>query len=479
MKEETQKKDSYKKLFSNTLIFAIGTFSSKILVFLLVPLYTHALVPKDFGIADLLMQCANLLIPIVSVAITESVIRFGLDKRYNKKTVFTTGFVVIIFGMLVLLPFMPFISMIRFVKGYGILLYLYVFIASIKLHFSEFVRSKQLLKLYAFNGILTTFLMLGLNILFLVVLKIGLIGYLLAIMLSDFISIIFLFIIAELYKYFSLSSLKKTVMRQMLKFSVPLMPAMIMWWITNVSDRFLVQTFIGDNANGLYAAAYKIPTIITAIYSMFNQAWNLSAITEYDSSKKGRFYTNVFNSNQSVVYIVAGGILLCIMPLVKILLDNKYFIAYRYIPFLVLAAVFTCFTSFLGSIYAATKKSKNSFYTLLFGALLNIVLNLILIPIVGINGASIATFASYSLVFMLRIIDIKRFIHIKVNFLSMILNMMLLGTMTAAILLMGEFMIVPLLLCFATIVIINFSVILKSVKAVMPEKIKRRIPFLK
>ena len=209
MKEETQKKDSYKKLFSNTLIFAIGTFSSKILVFLLVPLYTHALVPKDFGIADLLMQCANLLIPIVSVAITESVIRFGLDKRYNKKTVFTTGFVVIIFGMLVLLPFMPFISMIRFVKGYGILLYLYVFIASIKLHFSEFVRSKQLLKLYAFNGILTTFLMLGLNILFLVVLKIGLIGYLLAIMLSDFISIIFLFIIAELYKYFSLRKKKK------------------------------------------------------------------------------------------------------------------------------------------------------------------------------------------------------------------------------------------------------------------------------
>lgn len=479
MKEATSKKDSYKKLFSNTLIFAIGTFSSKILVFLLVPLYTHALAPKDFGIADLLMQCANLLIPIVTLAITESVIRFGLDKRYNKKTVFTTGFVVIICGMIVLLPIMPLLSMIKFVKGYGILVYLYVLIASIKLHFSEFVRAKQLLKLYAFNGILTTFLMLTLNIIFLVVMKIGLVGYLLAIMLSDLISIIFLFFIAELYKYFSLKSLKKSALRQMLKFSVPLMPAMIMWWITNVSDRFLVQTFIGDSANGLYAAAYKIPTIITAIYSMFNQAWNLSAITEYDSSKKGRFYSNVFNSNQSVVYIVSGGILLCVIPLVNILLDSKYFEAYKYIPFLVLAAIFTCFTSFLGSLYAATKKSKNSFYTLLFGAVLNIILNLVLIPTIGINGASIATFASYFLVFMLRIIDIKRFFHIKVDFLSMLLNMMLLGAMTAAILLMGKMMFIPLILCFVTIVIINFSVILKSVKVVLPEKIKSKIPFLK
>lgn len=479
MKETSTQNNSYKKLFSNTIIFAIGSFSSKILVFLLLPLYTSALSQEAYGVADLLVQSANLLIPIVTLAITESVIRFGLDKKYNKKTVFTASLMIILCGMIVLAAVMPFISMIKYVKGYGLLLYVYVFIASIKLHVSEFIRAKQLVKLYAFNGIVTTFSMLILNIIFLLVLKIGILGYMLAIVLSDFISILFLTYIAQLYKYFSLKSLKKSVMKQMLVFSVPLMPAMIMWWITNVSDRFLVQGYLGEGANGIYAAAYKIPTIITTIYSMFNQAWNLSAITEYDSKKKEKFYSNVFNSNQSIIYVVAGGILLFLIPLTEILMSDKFFIAYKYTPILVLASIFTCFTSFFGSIYAATKKSKNSLYTILFGAILNIILNIILIPRIGINGASIATVVSYFLIFFLRIIDINRFMKIRVNIINMILSMMLLIVMTASTLLMEKFLFIPLILCFITLVIINFSVILKSAKAVLPERIKSKISFLR
>jgi O-antigen/teichoic acid export membrane protein len=477
--KETNTNNSYKKLFSNTIIFAIGSFSSKILVFILLPLYTSALSQEAYGVADLLVQSANLLIPIVTLAITESVIRFGLDKKYNKKTVFTASLMIILCGMIVLAAVMPFISMIKYVKGYGLLLYVYVFIASIKLHVSEFIRAKQYVKLYAFNGILTTFSMLILNIIFLLVLKIGVLGYLLAIVLSDVISILFLTYIAQLYKYFSLKSLKKSVMKQMLVFSVPLMPAMIMWWITNVSDRFLVQGYLGEGANGIYAAAYKIPTIITTIYSMFNQAWNLSAITEYDSKKKEKFYSNVFNSNQSIIYVVAGGILLFLIPLTEILMSDKFFIAYKYTPILVLASIFTCFTSFFGSIYAATKKSKNSLYTILFGAILNIILNIILIPRIGINGASIATVVSYFLIFFLRIIDINRFMKIRVNIINMILSMMLLIVMTASTLLMEKFLFIPLILCFITLVIINFSVILKSAKAVLPERIKSKISFLR
>lgn len=477
--KETNTNNSYKKLFSNTIIFAIGSFSSKILVFILLPLYTSALSQEAYGVADLLVQSANLLIPIVTLAITESVIRFGLDKKYNKKTVFTTSLLIILCGMIILAAVMPFISMIKYVKGHGILLYVYVFVACIKLHVSEFIRAKQYVKLYAFNGILTTFSMLILNIIFLLVLKIGVLGYLLAIVLSDVISILFLTYIAQLYKYFSLKSLKKSVMKQMLVFSVPLMPAMIMWWITNVSDRFLVQGYLGEGANGIYAAAYKIPTIITTIYSMFNQAWNLSAITEYDSKKKEKFYSNVFNSNQSIIYVVAGGILLFLIPLTEILMSDKFFIAYKYTPILVLASIFTCFTSFFGSIYAATKKSKNSLYTILFGAILNIILNIILIPRIGINGASIATVVSYFLIFFLRIIDINRFMKIRVNIINMILSMMLLIVMTASTLLMEKFLFIPLILCFITLVIINFSVILKSAKAVLPERIKSKISFLR
>jgi len=76
MKSKNQ--NIYSKLFSNTIIFAIGSFSSKILVILLLPLYTNALEPSQFSSVDLIIQIANLMLPIATLSIAESIIRFGL-----------------------------------------------------------------------------------------------------------------------------------------------------------------------------------------------------------------------------------------------------------------------------------------------------------------------------------------------------------------------------------------------------------------
>lgn len=479
MKDNNRSNNSYKKLFSNTIVFAIGSFSSKILVFLLLPLYTAVLNPDQYSSVDLIIQIANLMLPVATLSISESIIRFGLDKKYNKSSVFTTGLLITLMGMVLVSVAMPFLSMTEYVKGYSFLLYIYIFTASIKLIFTEFVRSKGYVKLYSFNGLLTTFFMIILNIIFLLVLRIGIYGYLLAIILSDFISILFLFVIARLYGYFSLKAFNKNIARQMLAFSIPLIPTTIMWWITNVSDRFLVQGYLGDAANGLYAISYKIPTILTTIFAMFNQAWNMSAITEYDSKQKEKFYSNVFSSNQSIIYVLAGGILLVLIPLTKILVADAYFLSYQYTPVLILATVFTCFTSFLGSIYAATKKTKHSFVTSFLGASINIVLNIVLIPIIGINGASLATLASYLIVFVLRIIDINRFLKIEVNYFKITLNTVLLGIMALSIIMLDKWMVIPLVLGYILILIINFKVLIKSVKVVMPKKIIDKIPFLK
>ena len=168
MKEK--KTNSYSRLFSNTIIFAIGAFSSKVLVFLLLPLYTRALTQEQYGTVDLIVQIANFMIPVITCSIADAVIRFGLDNSLKKPEIFTTSITIVLFGSTVLLFTMPLLSMISVVKGYGYLLYIYVLTASFKLIFSEFVRSKNLVKLYAFNGLVTTVSMIAFNILFLVVL---------------------------------------------------------------------------------------------------------------------------------------------------------------------------------------------------------------------------------------------------------------------------------------------------------------------
>ncbi len=474
-----KKKNAYSTLFSNTVIFAIGSFSSKLLVFLLLPLYTRTLSTKEYGDIDLVIQMANLLLPLATLSIAEAIIRFGLDKKIDNKKVISTSAFITIFGIGVLTLFMPLIFKLDYVKEVRILFYIYMITAAFKLVFLESVRASGNVKLYAFNGILSTVTMISFNLVFLLIFKLGVTGYILAIVLSDFVCAVFLFFKAKLYKSLSVRFYNKKLAKAMLKFSFPLIPTAIMWWITNVSDRFLVEHFLGAEENGLYTVAYKLPTIVTVVYAMFSKAWNMSAITQYDNKNKSRFYKNVFDINSSMLYVLAGGLLLFIIPLTHILVSENFVEAYLYSPILIVSTVFASFCSFLGGIYVASKKTVNSFVTSLLGAGLNIILNIILIPIIGINGASLATLLSYFLVFVIRIIDVQRFSKFKILPGKIILNVLLLVAMMLLIIFMKKLLYLAIIPIFLIIFALNFYPIIKMANKILPEKIKRKIPFLK
>ena len=123
--------NKYKKLIFNTFIFGIGTFSSKLLVFLLMPVYTRMLSQSQYSTVDLLQQTGNLLIPLVMMGMSNAVIRFGLDRSIRKSEVFTTGLTCILFGFVFLLLFAPLLSMLSFVHGYTIYLYLFMLMSSL------------------------------------------------------------------------------------------------------------------------------------------------------------------------------------------------------------------------------------------------------------------------------------------------------------------------------------------------------------
>lgn len=443
---KTKAPSSYRKLFSNTLTFAIGSFSSKILVVLLIPIYTNALSKAEGGIADVLTQIANWAIPIASVTIAEAVIRFGLDKAYDKKAVFTIGNVVCLSG-LALFGVLMFVFTIagvakNYLGTYGIILYLYIFMSSMKTLYSTYVRALEKVKLFAVNGIITTFFTLLFNVLFYMVFPknyafFGIGGvfaspvakYLLAVLLSDFISIIFLIFTAKLWKHFDRASWNRDLLRTMLQYSVPLIPAQLLWLITNSSDTFMTTYIMGENYNGVLSAAYKIPNIVATVYLMFGQAWNMSAITENDSKDRDHFYEKVFDFNQSLIYILAGGCLLVIQPLTNVLIGKEFHDSIRYSPILIYSTVFSCFTTFMGSIYIATKKSKRSLFTSFISGAVNVGINLLLIPRIGLYGPAISTVIAYLAVFAARVYDSRKLIPFKIDWKKLVFNNVILVAM--------------------------------------------------
>jgi len=454
----------YKKLISNTIIFGIGTFGSKMLVFLLMPLYTRVLTSSDYGIVDLIIQTSNLLIPIVSLGIANGVIRFGLDKSVKKSDVFSIGLITIICGFGIFLILIPVLSKITYISGHTALIYIFVLMSCLRTLCSQFVRAKEYVKLYAIDGVISTITIIIFNVLFLVVFKLGITGYVLAIVMSDMLSTLFLFWAAKLHRYVRIKNVKKDTAISMIKYSMPLIPATIFWWITNVSNRFIVAYVLGSEANGIYAVSYKIPTIIVLISNIFMDAWQMSAVTEENKLSREKFFSKVFNVYQSILFLSASGIILFSKVVTKVLVSDAFYLSWKYIPFLVMATTFSCLVTFLGSVYMVEKKSILTLSTTVVGAFVNVLLTFVLINKFDVNGAAFATFISYLIVFILRAINTKQFIKISWNAPKLCLNLFI--VMCQAFIMINEikyWVIYEILLVFVMMVL-NGGLILKNIK---------------
>ncbi|SFB89857.1 lipopolysaccharide biosynthesis protein [Ruminococcus albus] len=482
---------SYGKLMMNTIVFAIGSFSSKVLVLLLVPIYTKHLTQSELGRTDYLTQIANWIIPLATMTISEAIIRFGLDKAYDKKKVFTIGNVVCGAGMLIFAALLGLISLIgvadKWISGYAVLLFLYVFMSGIKTLYTTFVRAMEKVQLFALAGIVATFFTLFFMVLFYLVLPEDFLGantgiqkYLLSTILSDAITAVFVTIAAKLWKYIDFKFIDRELLQTMLQYSVPLIPAQLLWLITNSSDSFMTTYYIGEDRNGVLSAAYKIPNLVATVYMMFGQAWNMSAITENDSEDRDKFYEKVFDFNQSLLYILAAGCLLIVQPITMVWIDSKFRECVRYSPLLIYSTIFSCLTTFMGSIYLASKLTKRSLFTSLISGVINVGLNIVLIPTIGLYGPPLSTIASYMTVFIIRAIDSKKIVPFKMDIRKMIVSNVLVMMMTAVLvkepdLMHHRLLYLVVLALFCAVFVINMESISSLFFRFMPKRIAEKV----
>ena len=408
--------NKYQTLAANTILMSVGTFGSKLLVFLMVRFYTGYLTPAEYGTADLITQTANLLIPLVSLDITDAVFRFAAERRGGRTEAFSVGLRVITLGSAGLLLVIALLQGVPAVRAYGFLLASFVIASCCHALCAHFVRARGNTALFAAQGLFNTALFIGLNVLFLAVFHWGIRGYVLSTTVANLITTGLLVFRARLWRYAGLAP-RHGLRRQMLRYCIPLIPTAVFWWIMGVSDRYMVKWFLGSDANGIYAVAYKIPTILTILATVFMDAWQLSAIAESDGDRQAhlRFYGRIWDAFASAVFLCAGGIIALSPLLIRLLAEEAYYSAWQYIPVLTLSMAAAAFSNFMGSVYVVTKQSKASFWTSLVGAGSNIVLNLWLIPRIGLQGAAAATFLSCLAVFLIRLVNARQLLPFSLS----------------------------------------------------------------
>lgn len=459
--------NKYQTLASNTIVLAIGQFSSKLLVYVMLRFYTSMLGDTGFGQVSNIVNASALLISVVTLSISEGVLRYGLDRDGRGPHVLSIGINIAVIGLIIFAAFVPLVGMLPMLKGFEWLIYVYVCTGSIKGICSIYVRASGRVSLFALDGILTTIINILLNLVLLGVFKLGVVGYVISVSLADLASTVFLSLKAKLYKEYRPLGNDRGLTRDMLAYSLPLMPAAIMWWIINVSDSFMVTYFHGEAANGIYSFAYKFPNLAAIVVGIFSQAWHMSAITERNSRTISNFYADVFSMIQTVMFLTAAGIMIVLRPIIMPFFGSEEFQgAYFYVPFLLIAVVFQSFNNFLSSIYEASNKTGHSLISSVLGAVANITLNIILLNTIGIVGAAIATFVSYLIVFIYRVIDTKKYLYMKINWAKIAVNMFFLSGMLVNTMFMEYGLVMNLInsVLFLIICALNFKDGAKAIK---------------
>ena len=388
-------------LFKNTALLGVAAFLGKAVTFLCMPFYTAALSPADFGTADILVSTALLLLPFVSLNMPEAVFRFLAGGEREEREVLTTAMLLVALGIIAFALLLPLTSSFALLSRYRYYLFFYVLASLLRNLFSQVLRARGQYGAYAVQQLACALLTVLLQLLLLWGADMGASGYVLGVILGDGTVALALLLYLRPWRRLSFGAINRRGAGKLLSYALPLMPTAVLWWVTSISDRYFLLHYYGTAVMGIYAAASRIPVALTFFMGIFLEAWHYTAIGTGQGQRAMR-YGQVYGHLLAVGVFALALMLAGLYPAVQVVYAPEYREVITIIPFLALSALFSVLSNFFSSIYSVHLRSGASLLTALFGAVLNFVLNFLLIPRFGGVGAAIATLLSYFAVFFLR-----------------------------------------------------------------------------
>jgi len=410
-------------LIKNTIILTIGNIFPQIASLIILPILTACLTKEEYGTYDLISVLVSLLLPAATLQIETAAFRFLIETRKDAvktKKIISTVFAFVLIISLICLAITWFVINIS-TTSIKILICLYFFIDIIFTTTGQIARGLDRNKDFALCGIVVSVIKTVLIILSVNFYGMGLNGTLLALLISTFTAWIILSFRIKIFKFISIKSFDFNGLKALLNYSWPMVPNALSMWVMRLSDRMVVTFFMGITWNAVYAASTKIPALIHLAQRAFTLAWQENASIVSKDKDANMYYSCMHNYLLNLV----GGFLCVLMSsmpfLFKLFIRGDYRDAYIHIPILLVAEFFYALATFLGGIYVAYMKTKSVGITTTIAALINLIIDLFLIKHIGLFAASISTFVSYALLYLYRLIDIKKYIKIQISVFRLVI----------------------------------------------------------
>lgn len=418
------------ELAKNTAILTVGKLCTQCISFLLLPLYTAILSTEEYGTYDLLVTYSTLLLPLVNWQFDQGLFRFMLDHRGNqeeeRKLLSTLLCSSTIQSIVYCILFKLIEPLLKIENSYFLLLYvvLHVYTAL----FLQFVRGLGQSVKYTVASFISASATTVTNVIALVCMKLGLQGLFLSTILSQILTLIYLIISSKCWCYISPKAIQLNVFKRVGAYSIPLIPNNLAWWVVNASDRTIISHFLGTAANGIYSVANKFPNVFINFYNILNLSWTETVSLHYEDEDRDEFLTETMTSLFKLFAAACFGIVACMPFVFPIMVNSKYEASYNQILILMYAMLFRVLVGLYSCVYVAQKNAKKIAYTSISAAIINVVVNVMLINRIQVYAASISTLVAFLSMFLIRYIDVNRTIRMKIR-KPIIVGSCIVGTM--------------------------------------------------
>lgn len=408
-------KSKYKILVTDIIIFGLGTLGSKLIIFLLLPLYTKALSSEEYGVADLVFSISELVRPFISLAIYNGLQRYGLSRDYDKDEVFRCATIVFLIGTIITIVITPIFGLYDLVNDWKWYLSAYTITVFASKNVFIYLKISDNNRLYALLSILQAFILAVSNIMLLVIWKRGVEGYLIANIIAPMSIAAIGFFKSGAYSGLLKSSYNKMLMKEMVLYSLPFIMNDISWWLIHSSDKLMIEGMIDASSLGIYTAASKIPLLINVIMAIFGQAWDLFVIKEYEGENNKKYYSDMFKYYVISVFGVCICIVSVIKPFMGIYVSSEFSSAWQYVPLLLFSAAFASLDMFITTFFIALKKSGAIMCPTIVAGIINIVINYCFIQRINVWGAVLGTVIAYFTMMVIRIILLRNAMRFEMH----------------------------------------------------------------
>ena len=404
-----------KDLARNTAILTIGKISSQAITFFLLPLYTAYLSREDYGIVDLIATIISLLFPILNMQIEQALFRYMVVNRTNKdelKRISSTAFSFTIFQVLCFA--LLFVAASPFINNeYKWFLLINLILGTFNFMMMQFMRGVGDNVGYAISAFISSVANIVVNLVLILGFGLGADSMLTAMAVGSITSILYTFFRSRLWQYYSLKYFEKSRLKELLSYSLPLVPNELSGWAIRASDRFVVTTFLGAGANGIIAIAHKFPSIYVMIYNIFGIAWTESIVLHLKEHDGERYFSDMTN-RMLRLFSCLSLLIICVMPFVfNLLIDENFAEAYNLIPLYMIGSLFNVVIGLISAVYIVHKQTMVIAKTSIMAAIICVVVDVVCIKFIGAYASPLSNIIGFGAMMLYRCIDIRKYVKLE------------------------------------------------------------------